>query len=85
MAPRPTKRPIRLAMIATYPKMSKIFMSIAEEANIQAYNIDASFENAVRFAKEIEPKVDAILSRRHGQLYPGGGGHPCGLYPHHAL
>jgi transcriptional regulator with PAS, ATPase and Fis domain len=50
-------------MIATYPKMSKIFMSIAEEANIQAYNIDASFENAVRFAKEIEPKVDAILSR----------------------
>ena len=54
---------IKLALIATYPKMSKIFMRIAEEENIEAINIFASFEDAVQYAKEIEDKVDAILSR----------------------
>ncbi len=53
----------RLALIATYPKMSEIFMRIANEEGIQAYNVSASFEDAVRYAKELEPKVDAILSR----------------------
>lgn len=53
----------RLALIATYPKMSEIFMRIANEEGIQAYNVSASFDDAVRYAKELEPKVDAILSR----------------------
>ena len=38
-------------------------MRIAEEENIEAINIFASFEDAVQYAKEIEDKVDAILSR----------------------
>ena len=63
MDDRLKKRRIRLALIATYPKMSEIFMRIADSDGIQAYNVSASFNDAVRFAKELEPKVDAILSR----------------------
>ncbi|MCI2061542.1 MAG: sigma 54-interacting transcriptional regulator [Eubacteriaceae bacterium] len=53
----------RLALIATYPKMSKIFMKVTEKNGTDAVNIFASFDDAVKKAKEIEPKVDAILSR----------------------
>ena len=59
-----TKEPIRLAFIGTYPEVSRIFMDITEKMdNIRAICIDASFENAAARALELEPELDAILSR----------------------
>ena len=55
---------IRLAFIGTYPEVSRIFMQItAEMGSIQAICIDASFESAAARAQELEPELDAILSR----------------------
>ncbi|MDR2771798.1 MAG: sigma 54-interacting transcriptional regulator [Clostridiales Family XIII bacterium] len=54
---------IRLALIATYPEMSKIFLDIANKSNIIAYDEYASFDDALVVAKKMESKVDVILSR----------------------
>lgn len=56
-------RKMNIALIATYPKMSKIFMRIADHPQLGIYNVFASFEQAVKVAKEMEYKIDAILSR----------------------
>lgn len=54
---------ISLALIGTYPQMSKLFVKMTEDEKISSYNAFAAFEDAVVIAKEIEPKVSAILSR----------------------
>jgi transcriptional regulator with PAS, ATPase and Fis domain len=54
---------IRLALIATYPEMSKIFLDIANKSSIIAYDEYASFNDALTIAKKMESKVDVILSR----------------------
>lgn len=55
---------IRLAFIGTYPEVSRLFMNAtAQRSNIQAICVDASFERAVEKALELEPQLDAILSR----------------------
>lgn len=59
-----TDQPIKMALIATYPEMSKIFLYITEKkGNIVAFDEYASFEDAVKVAKSIENDVDVILSR----------------------
>ena len=57
---------IRMAMIATYPRMAETFLQLAgERPDILAVSRYASFERAVAIAKEMERKgeVDVILSR----------------------
>ncbi|MCL2000220.1 MAG: sigma 54-interacting transcriptional regulator [Planctomycetes bacterium] len=57
-------QPIKLALIATYPEMSKIFLHMAEKkGGIVAYDEYASFNDAITVAQKLEPNVDAILSR----------------------
>ncbi len=58
-----SNKPIRIAIIATYPEMSKIIQSMAQEMNIEVLDFYASFEEAVIKAKEVEGKVDGIISR----------------------
>lgn len=53
----------RIALIATYPKMSRMFMSMTEDTDISASNIFASFDDAVRMARDMENEVDAFISR----------------------
>jgi PAS domain S-box-containing protein len=57
------KSKIRMALIATYPEMSKIFLDIANKRGIIAYDHYASFDDALEVAKKSEPDVDIILSR----------------------
>ena len=58
------KDKIRLAFIGTYPEVSEIFLEITSHMDhIHAIQVDASFEKAAALAKEMEPKLDAILSR----------------------
>lgn len=54
---------IKLALIATYPNMSKILIRLADQAGIYLYNKFVSFDEAAKFAKENEQYFDAILSR----------------------
>jgi len=54
---------IRLALIATYPEMSRIFLDIANKNNIIAYDEYASFSDALDVARRMASKVDVILSR----------------------
>ncbi|MGC7870237.1 sigma 54-interacting transcriptional regulator [Desulfosporosinus sp. SYSU MS00001] len=54
---------LNLALIASYPKLSKVFEKTAKREDIKYVNLCAAFEEAANLAKEIEPKVDAILSR----------------------
>lgn len=57
-------RPIRMALIATYPEMSKLFRHMAgKKDNVIATDEYASFEDAVSVAQKIESEVDIILSR----------------------
>ena len=57
-------QPIKMALIATYPEMSKIFLYMTEKkGNIIAFDEYASFEDAVQVARRIENDVDVILSR----------------------
>ncbi len=57
-------KPIRMALIATYPEMSKIFLHMAgKKDNVVAIDEYASFEDAVKVAQKIEHEVDIILSR----------------------
>ncbi|MHB8061726.1 MAG: sigma 54-interacting transcriptional regulator [Ruminiclostridium sp.] len=58
-----TESKIRLALIATYPEMSEIFLDIANKNNIIAYDEYASFNDALVMARKMESKVDVILSR----------------------
>ncbi|MDR2163062.1 MAG: sigma 54-interacting transcriptional regulator [Clostridiales Family XIII bacterium] len=57
------KSKIKMALIATYPEMSKIFLDIANKRGIIAYDHYASFDDALEAAKKYEPDVDIILSR----------------------
>jgi transcriptional regulator with PAS, ATPase and Fis domain len=52
-----------MALIATYPEMSKIFLDIANKRGIIAYDNYASFDDALAVAKKLEPNVDIVLSR----------------------
>lgn len=55
---------IKIALIATYPHMSKILSDlVAEEQGVCLYDVYASFEEAVEKAKSMEGELDAILSR----------------------
>ncbi len=55
---------IKMTLIATYPKMSEIFMELVKDReDVEGNSIYASFERAAKTAKEIENDVDIILSR----------------------
>lgn len=55
---------VRMALIATYPKLAEVFLDLTENRNhIISYNIYASFEEAARTAQEMEDELDIILSR----------------------
>ncbi len=58
-----TKEPITIALIATYPEMSRALAELIEGTNIQMLDIYASFEQAALMAQDIESKVDVILTR----------------------
>ncbi len=62
------KEPIAIALIATYPEMTRVLAQLVEGTNIRLLNIYAAFEQAALEAKKIESKVDVILTR-------GGTGH----------
>lgn len=58
------KKRINLAFIGTYPEVSRIFLDATTKIeDIHAISIDASFESAAEKAQELEPQLDAILSR----------------------
>lgn len=59
---------LTIALIATYPEMSKRLAEMVEGTKIKLVNIYASFEQAMEEAKKIENEVDIILTR-------GGTGH----------
>lgn len=52
-----------MALIATFPKMADIFMNVAKEEGIEAYNVYESFEDAAMVARQMESRVDVILDR----------------------
>lgn len=54
---------LHIALIATYPEMTKRLVRLAAENDVLVDNYYASFENAVKIAKRIENSVDAILTR----------------------
>jgi transcriptional regulator with PAS, ATPase and Fis domain len=54
---------VKLAFIGGYPLMSQYLKEIAEESGIVLYNICATFHDAITTAIELEPEVDAVLSR----------------------
>lgn len=55
---------IRMALIATYPKLAEIYLNLTDNReNIVSYNIYASFEEAAKIAREMEDSLDIILSR----------------------
>ncbi|MDR3565500.1 MAG: sigma 54-interacting transcriptional regulator [Negativicutes bacterium] len=54
---------VRLALISTYPEMAEVFSALAKQENLETYIAFAAFDEAVAIAKEIEPRIDAILSR----------------------
>jgi len=54
---------IKIALIATYPKMSSILIRLASQKGVFLYNEFASFDDAAAFAQKHESEFDAILSR----------------------
>lgn len=58
----------RIALIATYPRITEILSGFVEGTKIKLTNIHAHFEEAAKIAKSIENDVDVILTR-------GGTGH----------
>ena len=51
------KRKIKMALIATYPRMAELFLEITNEMeNVIATNVYASFERAVEIAKKWKQK-----------------------------
>ncbi len=63
-----TAEPISVALIATYPAMSRALKQLIKDTNIRLIDIHASFEEAAAEARRIEREVDVILTR-------GGTGH----------
>ena len=63
-----TSEHFTIALIATYPEMSKTLSELLHGTNIGLVDIYASFERAAAAAREIENQVDLILTR-------GGTGH----------
>lgn len=59
---------IKIALIATYPEMSKNLFEIIKGTQITLLDIYASFEDAVKEARKVESEVEVILTR-------GGTGH----------
>lgn len=57
------EKKIKVALIATYPEMTKRVMKIARERDIVVENYYASFEKAINIAKQIQHQVDAIITR----------------------
>ena len=57
-----------VALIATYPQMSRTLAELLQGTNIDLVDIYASFEEAAAAAREIENRVDIILTRGH--LHP---------------
>lgn len=60
--------PMRIALIATYPEMTRTLEHLVKGTDIKIVNVHASFNAAVVAAMELEHSVDAILTR-------GGTGH----------
>ncbi len=57
-------QPVRMALIATYPELSKLFLNIiGARDDIAAIDEFACFEDAVEVARRIEGETDVILSR----------------------
>jgi transcriptional regulator with PAS, ATPase and Fis domain len=54
---------VSLALVSTYPEMAKEFDSLAKQQGLTTYISFAALDEAVAVAKEIEPRMDAILSR----------------------
>ena len=52
-----------IALIATYPEMSRTLSDLLQGTNIDLVDIYASFERAVTAAREVESRVDVILTR----------------------
>lgn len=57
------KDKLRIALIATYPEMAKVCESLVLAEGLHFENHFAAFDDAVRVAKQVEPHIDAILSR----------------------
>lgn len=60
------ERKIKMALIATYPKMAELFLQLTEKMdNVEVNSVYASFDEAVKIAKQMEKEneVDVILSR----------------------
>ena len=54
---------MKVALIATYPEMSRILQELVQGTKIEILDIYASFADAAEKAKAIEHDVDAILTR----------------------
>jgi len=54
---------IHVALIATYPEMTKILLQLSEEEGVTIDNYYASFGEAVEIANRIKNDVDAIMTR----------------------
>lgn len=54
---------VRLALISTYPEMAEVFAKLAKQENLETYVAFAAMDDAAATAREIEPRIDAILSR----------------------
>ncbi|MDF2565124.1 MAG: transcriptional regulator [Massilibacillus sp.] len=52
-----------IALISTYPGMANVFVNLAEKHGCKPFVTLAEFDKAAKIAKEIEPRMDAILSR----------------------
>ncbi|MCL2368799.1 MAG: PrpR N-terminal domain-containing protein, partial [Oscillospiraceae bacterium] len=55
--------PIKIALIATYPKMAEIVKEVAKEKEVILYDEHISFNEAVIAANRLQHTVDAILTR----------------------
>jgi len=54
---------VRLALISTYPDMTKLFKTLAEQEGFNPYIAVATLSEAATIAKTIESQTDVILSR----------------------
>ena len=54
---------IHVALIATYPEMTKILLQLSEDEGVTIDNYYASFGEAVEIANRIKNDVDAIMTR----------------------
>lgn len=54
---------IKMALIATYPHLSKLLKRLAAANGVDLLDIYASFEDAVEQARQVRNKVDIIISK----------------------